>query len=237
MYFVLVAAVLADMLMLIPQERLDLPLLLEIYALLLVELVKLDFFTSYKIKNGGSGGGAPGGIAGGFSLAGGNGGSDGSNGGDTVFSDGYRFGGIGQGTTTRYFGESTGTLYAGGGGGGGHMYNDPFSDNGKYVYISGGKGGAGGGGNGGAWAFNYADKKPTAGQLNTGGGGGGCDMSRGGGGGYTSTVLGANANPGDVISVTVGAGGEDVEPSLHGMKLFVNGGSGICIIRWDDQKS
>lgn len=57
--------------------------------------------------------------------------------------------GAGQGTTTREFGESTGTLYAGGGG--------------AYAYSGEkGNGGAGGGANGGESAMN-----------NTGGGGGG----------------------------------------------------------------
>lgn len=78
--------------------------------------------------NGGSGGGA----------AGGAGGSDGSRG-----DDGRKRGGKGQGWTTRAFGESTGTLYAGGGGG-----------NGK-------AGGAGGGG---------TPTEPN-GAPNTGGGG------------------------------------------------------------------
>lgn len=64
---------------------------------------------------------------------------------------------IGQGTTTRSFGLSNGTLYAGGGGGGSGLYNTHF-------YA----GGAGGGGNGGNQDVN------TDGMPNTGGGGGGC---------------------------------------------------------------
>lgn len=93
--------------------------------------------------NGGSGGGSYGG-----SQRGGTGGSDGGNG-----LRGYDNnplwapGGTGQGTTTREFGSSSGTLYSGGGGGAG----DPN-----------GTGGSGGGGNGG-----------QAGGINTGGGGGG----------------------------------------------------------------
>ena len=63
--------------------------------------------------------------------------------------------GKGQGTTTREFGESTGTLYAGGGGAGGNGSAQA-------------KGGSGGGGNG-AWNGN----QPTSGAANTGGGGGG----------------------------------------------------------------
>ena len=64
----------------------------------------------YDGGNGGSGGGS------GFRkqelASAGAGGSDGSNGGAGQYN-----GGVGQGTTTREFGESDGTLYAGGGGG------------------------------------------------------------------------------------------------------------------------
>ena len=80
--------------------------------------------------NGGSGGGP----------IGGKGGSDGSNG----YSGQTSFVGLGQGTTTREFGEPTGDLYGGGGGG------------------YGATGGAGGGGD--YW---------NDGAPNTGGGGGG----------------------------------------------------------------
>ena len=90
--------------------------------------------------NGGSGGGS----------AASNGGSDGSNGSGT-------YGGAGQGTTTREFGESTGTLYSGGGGGGGDAY-------GGWVVTSGGAGGGGGG--------NVTNTKAGDGVANTGGGGG-----------------------------------------------------------------
>ena len=90
--------------------------------------------------NGGSGGGS----------AASNGGSDGSNGSGT-------YGGAGQGTTTREFGESTGTLYSGGGGGGGDAY-------GGWVVTSGGVGGGGGG--------NVTNTKAGDGVANTGGGGG-----------------------------------------------------------------
>ena len=97
--------------------------------------------------NGGSGGGG---------MDGGNGGSNGSNGGSS-----YLYGGgTGQGTTTREFGESEGTLYSGGGGGG----------------INGGFGGPGGGGNG-ASVIHFDNQTiynaGTAGQAGTGGGGGG----------------------------------------------------------------
>ena len=108
---------------------------------------------------------------GGTKLAGGSGGgaygnrevnNGGSNGGNGDPQDAANIGidhwdspGKGQGTTTREFGESTGTLYAGGGGAGG---------NGSRQAV----GGSGGGGNG-AWNGN----QPTSGAANTGGGGGG----------------------------------------------------------------
>lgn len=96
---------------------------------------------SNKGGNGGSGGGGAQNV----------GGSDGGNGsGET----GYV--GIGQGTTTREFGEGGATLYAGGGGGGSNT-------------GTGKAGGAGGGARGGA-----TGSAPTAtGVANTGGGGGG----------------------------------------------------------------
>lgn len=84
--------------------------------------------------NGGSGGGG----------ANGDGGTDGSNGKGTNA-------GKGQGKTTREFGDSSATVYAGGGGGG-----------------ATGKGGNGGGGN--AAGVNGT---AGAGKTNTGGGGGG----------------------------------------------------------------
>lgn len=89
--------------------------------------------------NGGSGGGGGSGNA-----VGAVGGSDGSNG---VTSNTGAIGGTGQHTTTRKFGDATGTLFAGGGGG----------------YGPGGQG-AGGPGGGGAGL--------AAGTVNTGGGGG-----------------------------------------------------------------
>lgn len=108
-------------------------------------------------KRGGPAGYCAGGSGGGY--ASGEGGSDGSNGagwnGDT--SGG---GGIGQHTTTREFGESGGTLYAGGGGGGRADRNPPGSA----------PGGAGGGGHGG---WGGAPTAAAAGGTNTGGGGGG----------------------------------------------------------------
>ena len=80
-------------------------------------------------------------------------GAGGTNGGNGT---GYGLNGKGQGTTTRAWGSTTGTLYAGGGGGGGGYPE------------SGGAGGTGGGGRGGN---RYA--AGTAGTSNTGGGAGG----------------------------------------------------------------
>ena len=109
----------------------------------------------YDGGNGGSGGGS------GFRkqelASAGAGGSDGSNGGAGQYN-----GGVGQGTTTREFGEAGEKLYAGGGGGGGNNYG-PAS-----VCYSGGPGGAGGGGAGGRMG-----DEGSAGEANTGGGGGG----------------------------------------------------------------
>lgn len=102
-------------------------------------------YRNYYGGNGGSGGGRGG-------TTTGNGNTGGSNGG----SGGGTNGGRGQGTTTRAFGETSGTLYAGGGGGGG-------GSNG-----SGGPGGAGGGGAGGGGNSNGSNA-----AANTGGGGGG----------------------------------------------------------------
>lgn len=102
---------------------------------------------------GGSGGGAYG------NGAVNNGGSDGGNGDPqnaaNIGIDNWGSPGKGQGTTTREFGESTGTLYAGGGGAGGNGSAQAH-------------GGNGGGGNG-AWNGH----QPTSGAANTGGGGGG----------------------------------------------------------------
>ncbi len=76
-----------------------------------------SFTSSYSIaggtgKNGGSGGGGNGG----YGNAGGIGGTNGGNG---AAGGAGGSGGTGQGTTTKEFGESTGTLYASGGGAGG----------------------------------------------------------------------------------------------------------------------
>ena len=194
--------------------------------------------------NGGDGGNGSGGRgsggSGGGSIGyyrGGNGGSDGSNGDNATGVDSIGSstnstseGGKGQGTTTRYFGEEDGTLYAGGGGGKGAIFN---------ANGVGGTGGDGGGGNGAGMEYNWQSDRysvaPTAGQLNTGGGGGG--GSRGGGGGYTATKLGVAVNPGDIIPVVVGAcSGKGVFTvyTVYGtyVSACCDGGSGICIIRW-----
>lgn len=116
--------------------------------------------------NGGSGGGD-------FGNQGkaGNGGSNGSDGttGQSQYHDGGAWvwrnsnhQGKGQGTTTREFGSSSGTLYAGGGGGG----------NSKKDHNTGGYGGSGGGGQG-ACRGSGSSAAATAGTVNTGGGGGG----------------------------------------------------------------
>lgn len=103
---------------------------------------------------GGSGGGA-----GGRDNGGGAGGSDGANGVASYSTMAYT-GGAGQATTTRAFGELSGTLYAGGGGGG--------ADSGRGDGAAGGAGGGGAGGSG-----SSATVPGTAGTPNTGGGGGG----------------------------------------------------------------
>lgn len=94
---------------------------------------------------GGSGGGA---------YGAGKGGSNGGAGAD--YNASYK-GGTGQGTTTNEFGETSGTLYAGGGGGGNY----------KSWSTAGGAGGDGGGGAG------SGKGNGSAGGTNTGGGGGG----------------------------------------------------------------
>lgn len=123
--------------------------------------------------DGGSGGGGLGYIYSSSYYDGGAGGSNGSAGKSVSQYD--HPGGKGQGTTTRAWGISTGTLYAGGGGGGG--YNRYTTRN-----TSGGAGGAGGGGAGGVGGKRiegsdnyeyYHGGNGAAGATNTGGGGGG----------------------------------------------------------------
>lgn len=117
------------------------------------------------IANGGNGGSGGGGyVAHGTSYSGSmDGGTNGSDGGTiTNHRDETGYGGSGQGTTTREWGDPSGTLYSGGGGGG--------TSNRK----SGGQGGEGGGGRGGRWkGSGSADEHPEPGEANTGGGGGG----------------------------------------------------------------
>ena len=127
--------------------------------------------------SGGSRGGA-GGSGGGAGS--GSGGSDGGDGHKTMDSTGSGWGivdgGVGQGTTTREFGEGTGALYSGGGGGGMNNFTSDTQANHKP------NGGAGGGGNGcqaQSWTtdedgnVSVSNKAPTAGTANTGGDGGG----------------------------------------------------------------
>ena len=118
--------------------------------------------------NGGNGG-SGGGMSGYYNRTGDalKGGSNGGNAAYTWAESGRR--GIGQGTTTREFGESTGDLYSGGGSG---------AERGNTTtIIAGGSGGGGTGGNGGA------------GTANTGGGGGGSTAQSGGGAGGSGIVV------------------------------------------------
>lgn len=138
--------------------------------------------------NGGSGGSVNWGTPG-------NGGSDGSDG----------SGGQGQGTTTREFGESDGTLYAAGGGSGG-----------------GGKAGD----------DSAADGTTATTGLNApnnrGGGGGGSGSGGGGAGGYTATHENYELVPGTTINVVIGAGGNGATDSN---RVGGKGGSGIVVLR------
>lgn len=107
--------------------------------------------SSQTVGNGGSGGSGGGGGGYSYDYAAGEGGSDGASGSD-VKSGGT--GGDGQGTTTREFGSSSNTLYAGGGAGGTGYGKDKVGET-----ASGGEGGGGSSG--------------SEGVTNTGGGGGG----------------------------------------------------------------
>lgn len=100
---------------------------------------------------GGSGGGAGGcgGTSG--SGAGSNGGVDGANGGDGIYQNlTLANGGVGQGTTTRAFGEATGVLYATGGAGGG-LYGVYTGANLSQGIGGGDNPNTGDGGKGGGW--------------------------------------------------------------------------------------
>ena len=105
-------------------------------------------------NNVGGSGGSGGGGSGAYDNRAVHGGAGGSDGGDG--NKGYHNGGSGQGSTTREFGEESGTLYAGGGGGGG-VGN----------LSEGGAGGEGGGAAGGP-----CDDPGKSAEPNTGGGGG-----------------------------------------------------------------
>lgn len=113
--------------------------------------------------SGGSGGGASGIYKGNsYDCDGSAGASDGGNASSNGYVSGnswhYYNGGTGQGTTTKAWGSSSGTLYSGGGGGGSRNRN-----------YNGGSGGSGGGGAGSS-SYTVAG---TNGTANTGGGGGG----------------------------------------------------------------
>lgn len=127
--------------------------------------------------DGGSGGGA--GAYRGDGLYGGNGGSDGGNG-NGCGNDTDIGRGMGQGRTTRAFGEPGGTIYSGGGGGGGGGMRSGSSSS-----YGGGVGGAGGGGTGG-----------TGQRYATGGAGGSANTGGGAGGGGASSRDGSYAGDG-----------------------------------------
>lgn len=134
---------------------------------------------------GGDGNGGDGGSGGGAGNHG-NGGSDGSNGKNGENQGATIYGGKGQGTTTREFGEAAGKLYAGGGGGGATVNTDEY-----------GSGGSGGGGDGGtSGRANGSD-----GTANTGGGGGGARGVGNAGGKGGSGIVIIRGKQDDVIPV------------------------------------
>ena len=128
---------------------------------------------------GGSGGGSRGRAASGdYGGEGGDGGTDGSHGHGAT--GGSTVSGPGQGTTTKAFGESSGTLYSGGGGGGGY-YNGFGGSAGDSTAGSGGSGwGLDADGYGGPGGDGDAN---TGGAGGGGGGGSSTSVSRGGDGG------------------------------------------------------
>lgn len=148
--------------------------------------------------DGGSGGGAH--FTGiGVSFIGGNGGSDGANGEDKIAygssSSITTYGGRGQGSTTREFGETAGPIHAGGGGGSAQNVRTDHET--EFYPVSGGKGGEGSGikANGGTIPTIYSSY--SAGGLGGGGYGGG-----GGGGININTETykgGGNGSQGIVI--------------------------------------
>lgn len=130
--------------------------------------------------NGGSGGSG----GGGGTMANSDGGVGGYNGGNgEAGGNNTSSGGVGQGFTTKEFGEETGKLYAGGGGGGRYIFGSAI--------IS--MGGSGGGGTGGWSGGISGTQAPAAGVANTGGGGGG-----GVKGGASYSVVGASGGSGIV---------------------------------------
>lgn len=129
----------------------------------------------YRVGGEGGSGGGCGGTTGDSEddgTAGANGASNGANG-PKLGTLGY---GAGQGTTTREFGNSSGTLYSGGGGGGGGYWS--WAEHPGY-------GGSGGGGNGG---YGSTYDIPANGSAGTGGGGGG-GLVKGYGAGGTGNVI------------------------------------------------
>lgn len=138
-----------------------------------------EIYSSPGGGNGGSGGGA-GGYYDGSGLQwgdieGGQGGSDGSNGYNHSNNTGTTYGthnlltgnnGLGQGTTTRKFGEENNILYAGGGSGGTCTY-------GSARWGGPAPGTSGGGGAGGYGLKGETTQNGSNGTPNTGGGGGG----------------------------------------------------------------
>ena len=149
--------------------------------------------------------GGAGGSGGAFAVSG-KGGSDGANGGGC----GSGSCGIGQGNTTREFGESTGQLYAGGGGSG---YNN----------SNGGAGGAGGGGAGGH------NKKGINGTANTGGGGGGGGHSGyAGGTGGSGIVIIRNTRSSDTSKLP----GTEFDFTYTGSYSVIDDGNGNWRIKF-----
>ncbi len=124
---------------------------------------------------GGSGGGYTAGCGNGGSGGGFSEGNGGSNGSDGLKSNGKTYA-LGQGSTTREFGEDSEDLYAGGGGGGYWSLNS--------------LGGAGGGG-----------AKGVAGVANTGGGGGSSGRTQAGIGGSGIVVI-KGVNPYKCVGAT-----------------------------------
>ena len=121
-----------------------------------------SLYYSYGGDGGSGGAGGGGGVNhGGNIIPNPDGGTDGANGGSfKTNSTTYGYGGSGQGTTTRAFGEATGQTFAGGGGGAGNRFG------------VGNRGGTGGGYVGGLGSKSD-DENGTDGVENTGGGGGG----------------------------------------------------------------